>query len=484
MARGWTRRRWAALSALLLLAVLFTTTRAQTAITLNNETAVSHFPESLSFAINAASSDGDIQSATLYYRFRGSNNWTRQVVEVEPAGEVALSYDWDTSNVTVVPSSPIYYYWDVADSAGNRQQSEESLVYYDDIRYDWQILEDDYIAVWWHDRPSAFGQRVFDIAQRAFSEQYGLFGVAPEYQIRIIIYNDFDEFAGWHSYLSEFIGGQAFPGMGITTQLVTAYDSETSWLNDVVPHEISHLYLYQASYHPLSSVPAWLDEGLAQYNEFDFDGERVLASTQQRILDGELIPLWSLSGSFGYEEEKVRLAYDEAYSAVTYLVDAYGEEGMTQLLAAYRDGLTDDAAFPQALERTLDEFELDWLAWQGVPLEMYPTRTPEPAMAWPTNPPMAALPTNIPTETPTATMTVTASATKPSAVAEAATNTPTSSRSDVAAEPPAVATPEGDQAGSGGLPCLSGLLPAALFFMVFRQTGRRPKSGRKRAPHL
>ena len=453
---------------------------AQSAITFMDDFTENAFPLSLTFNITADSNTGDISSATLFYRYRNSTNWTRQIVEVDPGSEVTLSYAWDTGDVTTVPSSPIYYYWEVSDTAGNRQRSEETLVHYDDIRYEWRVLEDENIAVWWHDRPEAFGQRVYDIAQRAFTEQQALFGVAPDHQIRIIIYNDFDEFAGWHSYLDEFVGGQAFSSLGITTQVVNAYASEEIWLNDVIPHEISHLYLYQASYNPLTSVPAWLNEGLAQYNEFSFDQRGVLRSTQERILAGELLPLWSLSGSFGYDEDQFRFAYGEAYSAVTYMVDTYGEEGLISLLAAYREGLNLDEAFVAAFGRNLDEFELDWLAWQGVPLEMYPTRTPKPDLVWPTAPPMAVTPTRRATDTPEPSATATIGPTEPSAVAVTSPEPPTVPPQPTAAPVTAGPVTAESEVESGGLPCASGLLPLALLAMVILKPGGRRANRRGR----
>jgi hypothetical protein len=357
----------------------------------------------------------------------------------------------------------------VSDTAGNRGRSEETLVRYDDSRYEWRVLEDEHIAVWWHDRPDAFGQRVYDIAQRAFTKQQALFGVAPDHQIRILIYNDFDEFAGWHSHLDEFVGGQAFPNLGITTQIVSAYASEERWLNDVIPHEISHLYLYQASYNPLSSVPAWLNEGLAQYNEFSDDDSGVLRSTQERISAGGLLPLWSLSGSFGYDEDQFRFAYDEAYSAVTYMVEAYGEEGLISLLTAYREGLNLDEAFVAAFSRNLDEFELDWLSWLGIPLELYPTRTPKPELVWPTAPPMAVTPTRRATDTPEPSPVATIRPTEPAAVAV------TTLKPSTAPPSPAVASVTAEsEVASGGLSCLLGLAPAGLIVMViFKPGGHR-----------
>jgi len=369
-------------------------------ITFSKSRIENHYPESLRFFIEAESGDSEIESATLLYAARDATSTTRQIVEIEPANHVKLSYTWDTSDVTIPPSTPVVYHWEIVDALGNRSSSEEETIYYDDVRFVWSILEDENIAVWWHDRSSSFGKNVFEIAQEAFNEQRKMFRSDPEYQIRIITYNDFEEFAEWHSFVSEFTGGQAFPGIGVTTQIVSAYSSVDRWLSDVVPHEISHLYFYQATYHPAANPPAWLNEGLAQLNQFSRDSQAIELA-EFEISRGELLPLWSLSGSFGYEEADVRLAYAESLSAAIFISERYGNEGISKLLAAYKSGLSDDAALVEGLGVTLIELQREWLAWMGVDPDRYPTPTAEPTLAWPT-PPSYSTPTRLaPTMTET-----------------------------------------------------------------------------------
>ncbi len=374
-------------------------TQSQSPIFFEGATIENDYPESLTFNIVAKSNDGEIVSATLFYATRDEISTTRQVVEVDPASRVELSFTWDTSDLTTPPSAPIVYHWEVVDSSGNRASSQEELVFYDDVRYEWNVLEDENIAVWWHDRPISFGGQVFEIAQEAFVRQQEMFRVDPEYQMRIIVYNDFDEFAEWHSYVSEFTGGQAFPTIGVTTQIVSAYNSIERWLNDVIPHEISHLYFYQATKHPLVDPPAWLNEGIAQLNEFSRDSDAI-DFAQRAIAGGDLLPLWSLSGSFGYQEADVRLAYAESLSAAAFINERYGNDGISKLLAAYKSGISEDEALVAGLGVTLIELQREWLAWMGVDPDMYPTPTAIATVAWPT-PPTYTTPTRNPTKTAT-----------------------------------------------------------------------------------
>jgi hypothetical protein len=237
--------------------------------------------------------------------------------------------------------------------------------------------------VWWHDRTDSLGQRAAEIAQRALDRQAELFNTTLDFPIRVLIYNNQEEFAAWHRTPTDLIGGQAFPGFGITAQIVENAYWENEWLNNVLPHEISHLYFYQVTYNPLSDPPSWLNEGVAQYNEFG-NHEYALREVRQDILAGKYIPLRALQGGFGYDEEKFGRSYDESLSVVKYLVDTYGEQGLSDLLAAYKDGKSTTEAFSAALGVTLEELEYDWLASLGASADLYPTATaPTPGPIWP-----------------------------------------------------------------------------------------------------
>ncbi|MEK6223106.1 MAG: peptidase MA family metallohydrolase [Chloroflexota bacterium] len=154
---------------------------------------------------------------------------------------------------------------------------------------------------------------------------------------------------------------------------------------------MSHLYFYQVTYHPLADVPHWLNEGVAQYNEYA-DKSSNLENAKDVIGEGGLIPLWSLTGSFGYNEDKFRFAYDEAISATVYIVEIYGERGMSRLLAAFKAGLSGNEAFKSVFGRNILEFQEDWLVWMGVSPKIYPTPTKRPALFFATAPSYSATP--------------------------------------------------------------------------------------------
>lgn len=363
---------------------------AQTApITIGATRIDNAFPNTLTFETTAVSSAGEIVQAELIYstqRNLASNVGVRAAAEIVPGTPAVVRYVLDSGGAAV-PSTPYLFKWRITDAAGNVAESPEELVRFDDTRYDWDVVENAQVSVWTHDRRAAFGEEVFDVANEAVARQRALFGEELTFPIYIIIYNDFEEFAEWQTVRREWVGGQAYPDLGITTQIVTDSIFMGSWLRDVIPHEISHLYFYQVSDNGAAPTPTWLNEGVAQYNEFHSSADAV-QHARDAARNGRVLLLSTLESGFGGDDARILLAYDTAVSAVAYLVETYGEGGMADLLRAYRAGYVTREAFPQALGVSYDAFQRGWLAWLGVSPDAFPTPT------------VIALPTFRPSPTP------------------------------------------------------------------------------------
>ena len=71
--------------------------------------AENHYPDSLTFRLQAEA-DQPITKVQLYYRTQGSGSTTRQPVDLEPGKQISAAYTWDTSRITVAPSTPVVFY--------------------------------------------------------------------------------------------------------------------------------------------------------------------------------------------------------------------------------------------------------------------------------------------------------------------------------------------------------------------------------------
>jgi hypothetical protein len=183
-----------------------------------------------------------------------------------------------------------------------------------------------------------------------------------------------------------WIAGSAYPGLHLIMAILPAGDLNE--VKRVVPHEISHQVLGQATADPFNYPPKWLDEGLAVYSQ-ESGREKFYRRALELAADGEVPPLATLNGEFPYDPDAALAAYAYSLSAVIYILDTYGDEGMARLIAAFPEGITYDDTILQALGVSFDELDRQWRedlvadaqrgdATIGTPLSSGPTPTNMP----------------------------------------------------------------------------------------------------------
>jgi hypothetical protein len=359
---------------------------------------VNEYPDALTFGLKVEG-DEKLMQAELVYRLQGDLSSTRQPVMFEPDRRVSLTYTWDTANIIVAPSSPVIYHWEIEDSAGSHLKTPEATTYYDDARFAWDELRQGDLIVRWYAGGETLGEEVFEVARLALAHMQETTRERLDFPIHILLYANSGDFESWHSYVDDWVGGQAFPALGVTAQILPP-NTGAAWIRSVIPHEIAHLFFYQTVHTPYASWPSWLDEGLAQYYEF-VDKQESLTLAAQAAREGRLLPLRALSGSFGRDTEQVQLAYAESLSVVMYLLETWGEAGLQGLIQAFREGVNPQKAVHQALGVSWEEFEAGWINWMGVPATPRPSATPTTALLWPTATPRSAVGA-VQTKTPSA----------------------------------------------------------------------------------
>ncbi|HXQ37139.1 MAG TPA: peptidase MA family metallohydrolase, partial [Anaerolineales bacterium] len=179
--------------------------------------------------------------------------------------------------------------------------------------------------------------------------------------------------------------------------------SDLDWGRDAIVHEITHVLVGHLTFSCLGDVPTWLNEGLAVYSEGELD-----SSSQQQlddaIRDDTLLTVRSLSAGFSEVSDKAYLSYSQSYSITKFLMETYGQEEMTSLLVALREGVTIDDALMQTYGFNIDGLEDVWRQAIGAaprPISAQPTSQPTPTFV-PTIIPVSVLPSGPDQATPTA----------------------------------------------------------------------------------
>ena len=193
-------------------------------------------------------------------------------------------------------------------------------------------------------------------ATKVFGARYGF---KPEGPILVEVFAVHDEFA---------IRTMGLPGLegalGACFGKVIAMDSPTarksqpgqfSW-QATLWHELAHVYTLQLSNY---KVPRWLTEGISVYEEYKRNpawGREMALEFASELAAGQTFGVKKLPDAFKRPQD-LPLAYFEASLLTEHLVELNGEAGLRTLLAAYKAGDKDPAAFEKAFGKSVDAVE-------------------------------------------------------------------------------------------------------------------------------
>ncbi len=322
------------------------------------------YPTDARFYLEASSS-ADITRVVFNFQFVGSNASAYAYPEFTPGPQVQIEHRWDTRAKYVVPGSEMDYYWTIEDAAGGSLKTDPIHFVFDDTRFQWNSLQQDQITIMWYRGDDSFGQQILDAAVRAAQQLSQDAGLQSRANIKVMLYGTQRDMLGvLEQGAHEWTGGRSFSDTGIVVIAAGPDPSGLSFALRAVPHELSHAIIHRATDNPYSSLPQWLDEGLAMYAEGSQEG-LYIDSLNRAIRDNKLISLRSLSSNFPADSAQATLSYAESYSVVKYIIDKYGREGMGKLLQVFSQGSTPDRALQQALGVNQAGLEAEWRASIG-----------------------------------------------------------------------------------------------------------------------
>jgi hypothetical protein len=256
------------------------------------------------------------------------------------------------------PGVDIQYRWRITEADGDVVETPEQTLSWFDDRYDWTPLSGPNVTVYTYDADPTFQQAILDAAERTVASLAGSYQAELEQPIRVWVYADKDHLYGALPPNSEpWIAGAAFPALHVIMAVLPPGNYDEA--GRVVPHEISHQVLHQATQNAFNSPPQWLDEGLATYWQ-ESGRDRFYSYALELAATGEVPPLRTLNGTFPYERDGATASYAFSLTAVMYILDTWGDEGMSKLLATLEEGVTYDDAIEQGLGISFDELDRRW----------------------------------------------------------------------------------------------------------------------------
>jgi hypothetical protein len=337
---------------------------AQGDITVTTNTYEYSFSEEIVFRVMAESSS-EINAIALMYRVGDEPVTNRAYPEFSPAKRVKAEYVWRLQRGEIPPGSDIEYYWQIEDAAGNALDTEPTTFTYMDDRFAWENLAEGKVILYWYDAEQTFGQSLLSSAVESLARLEENVGVELEKPVKIIVYQSKADMQ--EALISQ---GAVFEEHIITLGVVVAPDivllhGTHQDVDRTIAHELTHVVVGLATDNPYAEIPAWLNEGLAMYNEGELRSGNAKA-LEEGIRENKLISVRSLTSATGNPAE-VNLFYGEVYSVVDFLLKTYGKEKMSKLLKVFKEGSLADDALMKVYGFDQDELDAQWRESIGVP---------------------------------------------------------------------------------------------------------------------
>ena len=323
--------------------------------------ATASFPQGITFFLDATS-EMPIADVALLFNTPGTLTLSVELPRFdEGATSLAIEHPVSLDAGQLPPGLDVLYHWRITDANGDVTETEVQTIPWIDSRYDWTPLEGPRVTVYAYDMPAEFQQATLDSAERTIDRLVEAYGFEPQEHIRLWAYaHTEDLYCALAPNSEPWIAGSAYPPLYLIMAILPVGDYDE--LARVVPHEITHQVEHQVTKNPFNSPPLWLSEGLAVYWQ-ETGRDRFYTYALQIASEGDAPPLRTLNGGFDYNPDGALAAYALSLSAVIYILDTWGDEGMANLLGAFREGISFDDAIKQSLGVTFDELDAGWQAY-------------------------------------------------------------------------------------------------------------------------
>ena len=327
--------------------------------------AESQFPGGVKFSIIAQSSD-EIDEIRVFFRKVGQTGLsTYRSVDFEPGklvtGESILSSSTGTDYFP--PGTSIQYSFEIRDKAGGVFRTPEQDFVYHDNRFEWLSVSSGLVTVYYYgEYVEQRANTVLEAAEESMEIMVPLLGIEPTEALRIVSYNNYRHMSSALPFRSQAVREQLrTQGMAFDSVRVLLVHGFDATVKGTVSHEFTHLLVAEAAGRGRSQVPAWLNEGLAEYGNID-PTDSYEAALRYGIFTRRLKPLW-FQRTFSGEPNDIIIAYGQGQSVVNFLINGFGPAKMAELFRVLQKTLDIDLALEQVYG--FDQYGLD-TEWRKV----------------------------------------------------------------------------------------------------------------------
>ena len=355
--------------------------------------AESQFPDGIRFHIEARSND-EIDEIRVFFRLLGGSLGSAyRAVGFEPGisvtGEATLLSG--TAGKFIPPGTILRYSFEVRDNGGGLHRTDDQEMMYTDGRFDWETASSDLITVFYYDGDAEKAKGVLDAANQAMERMAPVLGLESSDPMRILTYSEYSDMLPAIPFRSQATREQLITeGLAFAEQRVLLVFNPGDSAKGTVAHEFTHLLVTQAAGRGHRQLPAWLNEGLAEYgnieSSFSYD-----VALRRAIESGRLNPLW-YQRTFVGKPGDIIAAYGQASSVVQHMISRHGNGKMAELMRAMHATQDIDKALGRVYSLDQHSLDAEWRDALGLePLAPAEEATPVPPTSQPTPSPEAPI---------------------------------------------------------------------------------------------
>ena len=361
------RISWVSLSLLVSLAwvgaPLHGSAQDATPAAVTESSATADFPNGMTFDLRATI-DGDVSSVDLVYA--QANLETLELITAtftQDGSDLTASADADFTINFLPVGIDLTYHWVITLADESVHETQPQTATWIDDRFDWDVATGAGVEIYSYERSADFVQFMLTTAEDAVVAMKDLFQPEETWPIRIWAYASSEDYAGTLATNSqEWSAGSAYPDLQVIQAVIP--DDDQDEVLRVLPHEVSHQILHMATLNPFNGPATWIDEGLATHAQIG-GTEAYPRIVADAIAEGSILGLSSLISAFPFDPTQARLAYAESYSAIGFIKEQWGDDGIRAIVLAYRAGNSHEDVIQIALGMSLSDLQDAWLASVG-----------------------------------------------------------------------------------------------------------------------
>ena len=279
--------------------------------------AESQFPDGIRFSITARSSE-EIDDIRVHFRTIGASRGSAyRVVEFEPGTEVTGEVLLRSGGAGFIPpGTRIKYSFEVRDKGGGELRTPDQEFTYLDNRFEWETLSSGPVTVYsYGDKADQQLKVVLATAQATLERMAPVLGFELTEPFSIVSYPSYSDMTAAIPFRAQAVSDQLITeGLAFTDERVLLVHSGDARVEATVSHEFTHLLVAEATGHIRGELPAWLNEGLAEFGNIDTN-QGYDAALRRGINSNRVNPLW-YQRRFGGTPDDIIIAYGQASSVV------------------------------------------------------------------------------------------------------------------------------------------------------------------------